>query len=434
MSRRIVPIVAVLAVVALGCSDSDPQSADDDRPTTVPATSAPTTVAPTTTAEPAATLPDYTLPDYSDEIAGLITSPNDATLPDLDPQDSAGVYGFSRYVYQRVDGDTVIPSLIEGPQGFQTRCQELENECSYLELAALYESGDEIPSYLRMDRETLGELVDQLGQTEAYLAQFETIDDACAAGMRVSSGQSPNMGIHLYDFTAGRGFDPSHPQMILFAKEGGAGQGGAQIGTCAGGKWTGDSEGYEAVGVVFNVAQSDEHPAGFAGDLDNWHIHFNLCQGANVGAVTTREQCQSAGGSWQAETNSWMMHAYVAPEFDSQGGVFSMFNPSIWPITDPALMEQNFVIPTSDGTIAAPITNFDFGDLEIEAGDTLRFANTDSVPHTVTAGSAFLPDPNLFDSGLLGTTDTYDLSFDTAGEYELFCVLHPEMTATVTVS
>jgi len=426
MRSRLLALIVVLVVIAGACGDAEPQAVEEDPTTTTTTT---VDIDPTTTVAAAPTLPDY-----SEEIAGLITSPNDATLPDLDPQDSAGVYGFSRYVYQRVDGDTVIPSLIEGPQGFQTRCQELEDECSYLELAALYESGDDIPSYLRMDRETLGELVDQLGQTEAYLAQFETIDDACAAGMRVSSGQSPNMGIHLYDFTAGNRFDPAHPQMVLFAKEGGAGQGGAQIGTCANGQWTGDSEGYQAVGVVFNVAQSDEHPAGFAGDLDNWHIHFNLCQGANVAAVTTREQCEGAGGSWQAETNSWMMHAYVAPEFDAQGGVFSMFNPSIWPITDPALMEQNFVIPTGDGTIAAPITNFDFGDLEVDVGDTLRFANTDSVPHTVTAGSSFLPTPDFFDSGLLGTTDTYDLSFDTVGEYELFCALHPEMTATVTVN
>jgi plastocyanin len=111
-----------------------------------------------------------------------------------------------------------------------------------------------------------------------------------------------------------------------------------------------------------------------------------------------------------------------------------MFNPSIWPVTDPARMEENFTIPSGDGTVAAPITNFDFGDIVVEAGDTVRFANTDSVPHTVTAGSAFLPELDFFDSGLLGTTDTFDLSFETAGEYDLFCVLHPEMTATVTVS
>ena len=44
------------------------------------------------------------------------------------------------------------------------------------------------------------------------------------------------------------------------------------------------------------------------------------------------------------------------------------------------------------------------------------------------------PDPDAFDSGLLGTGDAFEVSFDDAGQYELFCVLHPDMTATVTVS
>lgn len=427
MRRRL--LLPLLAFVLIAAACSNDSGSGDASPPEATTTAVPTTDAPTTTTE----APAPTLPDYTDELAAMPSSPNDATLPNVDPDNSGGVYGFSRYVYQSA-GDEILPSLIEGPQGFQTRCQDVMLDCSYLELSALYDSGEEIPNYLRMDRETLGELVDQLGQTEDYLAQFETIDDACAAGMFVSSGQSPNMGIHFYDIRAGNGFDPGHPQMILFAKEGNEGRGGAQLGACVNGAWTGDSAGYEAVGVVFNVAQSDEHPAGFAGDLDNWHIHFNLCQGANVGAVATREICEEAGGSWQAETNSWMMHAYVAPSFDAQGGVFSMFNPSIWPVTDPARMEENFTIPSGDGTVAAPITNFDFGDIVVEAGDTVRFANTDSVPHTVTAGSAFLPELDFFDSGLLGTTDTFDLSFETAGEYDLFCVLHPEMTATVTVS
>jgi plastocyanin len=34
---------------------------------------------------------------------------------------------------------------------------------------------------------------------------------------------------------------------------------------------------------------------------------------------------------------------------------------------------------------------------------------------------------------VLGTGDTFDLTFDEAGDYELFCVLHPDMSATVSV-
>ena len=90
--------------------------------------------------------------------------------------------------------------------------------------------------------------------------------------------------------------------------------------------------------------------------------------------------------------------------------------------------------PATEGAVAAPIVNFDFGDLSIARGETVRFANSDSVPHTVTAGSALSPDPDAFDSGLLGTGDAFEVSFAEAGSYELFCVLHPDMTATVNVS
>ena len=50
----------------------------------------------------------------------------------------------------------------------------------------------------------------------------------------------------------------------------------------------------------------------------------------------------------------------------------------------------------------------------------------------VTAGTAL--DPGVdFDSGLLGTGQTFDLTFDEPGEYALFCVLHPDMQGIVTV-
>ena len=60
------------------------------------------------------------------------------------------------------------------------------------------------------------------------------------------------------------------------------------------------------------------------------------------------------------------------------------------------------------------------------------FSNSDSVPHTVTSGSLTEPARD-FDSGLLATGDTFEVSFDEAGSYELFCVLHPAMTATIDV-
>ena len=96
------------------------------------------------------------LPDYAAQVAALPTPPNDRSLPDVLPDGPVGAYGFSRYVYQR-QGDEIVATLIEGPVGHQVRCQQLAQECSYVELRAIYDAGGEIPDYLEMDRNTLGE-------------------------------------------------------------------------------------------------------------------------------------------------------------------------------------------------------------------------------------------------------------------------------------
>lgn len=384
------------------------------------------------------------LPDYSAEVADLPSALNDRSLPDISPIDPVGAYGFSRYVYQR-QGNTIVPTLIEGPLGVQVRCQQLDRQCSYLELQAIYNTGREIPNYLEMDRETLGELLDQLARVEAAVLQYKTLDDACAAGLNISSAQSANMGIHVTDPGAGFSFNPDRPQMILFAKDGGERIPRPEIGYCDEDTFVGEA-GFQPVGAVFNLPLSEDHPETFAGKLDNWHVHHNTCAGGTVenaghvnpeeevsATTATPEECEAGGGRFAPVIPSWMMHAYVVPQFDPQGGVFSMFNPSVWPLA--ASPEELLEILTigEDGAVAAPIINFSFGNIEASVGETIRFGNADGVPHTVTAGSPISPHPNEFDSGVLGTGATFDVSFDEPGEYRLFCVLHPEMQATVVI-
>lgn len=438
--RSLVAFLLIAAVAAASCSSTGNESQESAPAPTTTTAAAPETAPETTpTAEPT-----VALPDYSDELADLPAAADDRSLPDITPDGPVGSYGFSRYVYQR-QGEQVVPTLIEGPQGLQTRCQDLNKECSYLELQALYDSDREIPAYLNMDRETLAELLDQLGRVEAAVARYETLDDACAAGLFVSSAQNPNMGIHVIDPGAGGAFDPDRPQMILFAKAGGELIPRHEIGQCLDGEFTGE-DGFKPVGAVFNIAMSENHPEGFAGELDNWHIHLNTCGNSakenedilDPDAELTsanREECEANGGSFIEIVPTWMMHAYVSPDHDPQGGIFSMWNPNLWPLVDDLDALRNYRTPQTEGAIASPIVNFDFGaELTLDVGDTVRFANADSVPHTVTAGSYLSPEPDAFDSGLLGTGDAFEVSFDDAGQYELFCVLHPDMTATVTVS
>ncbi len=384
-----------------------------------------------------------TVPDYSVEAAALPLAPNDASLPDVAPDGAVGAYGFSRYVYNEQDGE-VVPTLIEGPLGRQVRCQQLDQDCSYTELQAIYDSGAEIPEYLEMDRATLGELLDQLARVNAAVTQYADLDDACAAGLQVSSTQNANMGIHVTDPTAGLEFDPDHPQMILFAKDGGEVIPRSELGRCENGEFTGE-DGFGPVGAVFNIALTEEHPDAFAGRLDNWHIHHNTCAASEVenqdvidgeevgGAQISKTQCEQSGGFFLPVIPTWMMHAYVVPENDPQGGVFSMFNPSIWPLAgSPEQLRQQRTAATTEGAVNAPIVNFDYGDIRAGVGEPIVFANADSVPHTVTSGSALDPTSD-FDSGVLGTGQSFEVAFDEAGSYPLFCVLHPDMQTTVQV-
>lgn len=83
--------------------------------------------------------------------------------------------------------------------------------------------------------------------------------------------------------------------------------------------------------------------------------------------------------------------------------------------------------PSSGATIA--IENFSFGaPLTVGVGDPLTVVNEDGVTHTWTS------DDEVFDSGTLGSGDSFDYSFEDPGEYSFFCEIHPGMTGTITVT
>ena len=70
---------------------------------------------------------------------------------------------------------------------------------------------------------------------------------------------------------------------------------------------------------------------------------------------------------------------------------------------------------------------FDPGDLTVSVGDTVTWTNDDDTAHTVTA------DDDGFDSGDMGGGDTYEETFDEAGEFTYHCAIHSQMSGTITV-
>ncbi len=418
--KKLLLAVALGAMAVAACSGSGDVEAVD----------------PTTTS----TVPESVerLNDYVAEAAAFDQAGADAQFPDGLEFSAGGAPGYSRYVF-REHSEGVVPTLVEGPLGDQVRCLDADLPCSMDELIDLHDSGDPIPAELEMTAAELDELVGQLRELRAFAQAHMDVESACAEGFVSDRIQTPNMGSHFYNVAwLGDGFDPSRPEILLYALADGTTPDGP-VGQCRDGTW--DGEPMELVGTSFIIPPQvigDDHPETFAGPLDNWHIHYNLCRGTAAGRDTfvPKSECEAAGGNFSAALG-WMIHAWVAPGHDNQLGVFGMWNDTIAPkmsARDILDSRQSRGSDFPEGAEQSLISDFLFGgDLIADVGQSLFFSNVDSVPHTVTAGTPTAPSFDRFDSGVLDPGSNYAVSFDEPGEYSLFCSLHPDMVATVTV-
>ncbi len=82
--------------------------------------------------------------------------------------------------------------------------------------------------------------------------------------------------------------------------------------------------------------------------------------------------------------------------------------------------------------VQVSIQNYAFSpaSLTVAAGTTVVWTNKDTAPHTVTVSSG----PVKFNSPNLQTGDSYTYTFTTPGTYNYYCAVHPNMTASVTVT
>ena len=73
-------------------------------------------------------------------------------------------------------------------------------------------------------------------------------------------------------------------------------------------------------------------------------------------------------------------------------------------------------------------------DITISTGDTVLWDNVDNAAHTVTGGSPSDGPSGVFDSSLLMAGLDYSFTFNDAGSYDYFCMVHPWMVGSVTVN
>ncbi len=73
-------------------------------------------------------------------------------------------------------------------------------------------------------------------------------------------------------------------------------------------------------------------------------------------------------------------------------------------------------------------------DITISIGDTVQWNNVDKAAHTISGGNPADGPSGVFDSSLLMAGLEYSFTFNDAGNYDYFCMVHPWMTGSVTVN
>ena len=93
-------------------------------------------------------------------------------------------------------------------------------------------------------------------------------------------------------------------------------------------------------------------------------------------------------------------------------------------------------IPTGTASPGCETSNACFSpvSLEINAGDTVEWANADTAAHTVTGGSPANGPSGVFDSSLIMGGASFENTFDEAGSYDYFCMVHPWMVGNIQVN
>ena len=69
----------------------------------------------------------------------------------------------------------------------------------------------------------------------------------------------------------------------------------------------------------------------------------------------------------------------------------------------------------------------------IGVGETVTWENTDNAAHTASSGTPSDGPDGVFDSSLMMVNGSFSFTFDSAGTYPYFCMVHPWMQGTVIV-
>ena len=156
------------------------------------------------------------------------------------------------------------------------------------------------------------EKADQVVEAARRVAdKYRDYKTALADGYKIFLPNLPQKQYHFtnywYAFEASRHFNPDHPTSLLYEKNG---------------------DGYKLIGVMYTApkyAAEDELDSRIPLSIAQWHAHVNLCvppqdkrrdmwgphpQFGLAGSISTKEDCDAAGGKFMPQIFGWMVHVY----------------------------------------------------------------------------------------------------------------------------
>ncbi len=153
---------------------------------------------------------------------------------------------------------------------------------------------------------------------------------------------------------------------------------------------------------------------------------------------------KNAMGSWEFEGNALAVHTMHTNQMTVSYSVSATATAGeTMEVEEEVMMEEptgptthSVDVPVGTSVPGCEETNecWSPADVTINAGDTVHWMNVDTAAHTVTGGSPADGPSGVFDSSLVMVDATYEFTFDDAGSYDYFCMVHPWMVGSVTVN
>ncbi len=141
-------------------------------------------------------------------------------------------------------------------------------------------------------------------------------------------------------------------------------------------------------------------------------------------------------GSWEFSGNAIAIHTKNTTAFTVSYSVSAVSSGESAPISamPTAPVTQTVSIAKGASSQGCETTNQCYlpSSLEIRVHDTISWSNDDTAAHTVTSGTPNGPD-GIFDSSLFMSGSNYEFTFDDAGTYPYFCMVHPWMKGEIVV-